>query len=184
VRVRQCRRAHLLRLVSHSPVCFALRWLAWPFRVFSLWSGCALVSLGASYRKEDAFVCHFESHWFTVRKVRGHWTNLNSLQDQPTWLSPLYLSVFLRTLEAQNYTIFAVRGLSACIDALRASASGRWEQNAMRCVERPSLSCLHPLLVCLCSHLCEGVSGVPLSLSLSSRVARGSLPPCLTLYTR
>mmetsp|Transcript_40523 Transcript_40523/g.101997 ORF Transcript_40523/g.101997 Transcript_40523/m.101997 type:complete len:391 (-) Transcript_40523:64-1236(-) len=79
---------------------------------------------------EEAFICHFEAHWFTIRKVRGHWINLNSLLERPTWLSPLYLSVFLRTLEAQQYTIFVARGLTSRVDALRGSGTesgrGQW----------------------------------------------------------
>lgn len=59
---------------------------------------------------EQAFICHLQSHWFTIRKVQGLWYNFNSLYAAPEFLSQFYLSAYLATLKSAGWTIFTVRG--------------------------------------------------------------------------
>jgi hypothetical protein len=49
-------------------------------------------------RAENAFICNHSSHWLTLRKIGGHWWDLNSLLDQPRWIGPLYLGMYLQAL--------------------------------------------------------------------------------------
>eukprot|EP01091_Cochliopodium_minus_P012276 TRINITY_DN3686_c0_g1_i1.p1 TRINITY_DN3686_c0_g1~~TRINITY_DN3686_c0_g1_i1.p1 ORF type:complete len:167 (+),score=34.91 TRINITY_DN3686_c0_g1_i1:70-570(+) len=32
--------------------------------------------------KQQGFICNLAAHWFTVRKIEGHWWNLNSLSEE------------------------------------------------------------------------------------------------------
>jgi len=59
----------------------------------------------------DAIVCNLENHWFSLRKIGGNWFNLNSLhKDGPSPISTFYLSAFLKQLQDEKYSIFAVTG--------------------------------------------------------------------------
>ena len=61
--------------------------------------------------KEEAFICNLQSHWFTIKKVGGHWWNLNSLlENGPEYVGEVYLSAFLETLVQEGYSIFLIRG--------------------------------------------------------------------------
>jgi len=59
---------------------------------------------------ENAFICNLAQHWLTIRKIGDEWYNLNSLLDEPQYLSPFYLSAFMDTLMAKGYTIFVILG--------------------------------------------------------------------------
>jgi len=59
---------------------------------------------------ETGFICNLAQHWLTIRKIGDDWYNLNSLLDDPQYLSPFYLSAFMDTLIAQGYTIFVIQG--------------------------------------------------------------------------
>lgn len=58
-----------------------------------------------------AYICNFREHWFTIRKFRSdQWFNLNSLFKQPELVSNTYLSLLLKQLENEGYSIFVIRG--------------------------------------------------------------------------
>ncbi|XP_075254983.1 ataxin-3-like isoform X2 [Convolutriloba macropyga] len=59
---------------------------------------------------EIAFICNFNNHWLTIRKLGRQWFNLNSMQRGPKFISDTYLSLFLAQLKAEGYYIFVVRG--------------------------------------------------------------------------
>lgn len=59
---------------------------------------------------ENAFICHLQDHWFSIRKVNGEWYNFDSLYAAPEHLSKFYLSAYLDTLKGYGWSIFLVRG--------------------------------------------------------------------------
>ncbi|XP_046842333.1 ataxin-3-like [Xenia sp. Carnegie-2017] len=59
---------------------------------------------------EKAFICNLQQHWFTIRKLGLQWFNLNSVSSGPELVSETYLSLFLRQLQNDGYSIFIVRG--------------------------------------------------------------------------
>ncbi|XP_066962399.1 ataxin-3-like [Macrobrachium rosenbergii] len=59
---------------------------------------------------QQAYVCNFKEHWFTVRKLGYQWFNLNSLLSFPELISDTYLSLFLTQLQHEGYSIFLVEG--------------------------------------------------------------------------
>ena len=78
---------------------------------------------------EVAFVCNLERHWFALRKTAGSWWDLNSLAVAPKRIGEFYLSAFLRQLEVDGYSIFAVRDLvGATLPDMsgQTSENGRW----------------------------------------------------------
>ncbi|ESN96489.1 hypothetical protein HELRODRAFT_189266 [Helobdella robusta] len=65
--------------------------------------------------QQVAFICNFRQHWFTVRKIGLQWFNLNSVLSFPELISDTYLSLFLKQLQVEGYSIFVLRGeLPAC----------------------------------------------------------------------
>ncbi|XP_046641103.1 ataxin-3-like [Daphnia pulicaria] len=64
---------------------------------------------------ENAFICHYRDHWFSIRKLGSQWFNLNSILSGPELLSDTYLSLFLAQLQTDKYSIFIVVGdLPSC----------------------------------------------------------------------
>ncbi|XP_030637192.1 ataxin-3 [Chanos chanos] len=59
---------------------------------------------------EQAFICNYKEHWFTVRKLGQQWFNLNSLLTGPELISDTYLALFLAQLQQEGYSIFVIRG--------------------------------------------------------------------------
>ncbi|KMT10981.1 hypothetical protein BVRB_5g112710 [Beta vulgaris subsp. vulgaris] len=59
---------------------------------------------------ENAFICHLQDHWFSIRKVNGEWYNFDSLYAAPEHLSKFYLSAYLDSLKGAGWSIFLVRG--------------------------------------------------------------------------
>ncbi|CAB1457987.1 unnamed protein product [Pleuronectes platessa] len=59
---------------------------------------------------ENAFICNYKEHWFTVRKLGQQWFNLNSLLTGPELISDTYLALFLAQLQQEGYSIFVIRG--------------------------------------------------------------------------
>jgi len=43
------------------------------------------------HSKADALICNRDEHWFTIRKLEGHFFNLNSLNKAPEYISDFYL---------------------------------------------------------------------------------------------
>ncbi|AWP16536.1 putative ataxin-3-like isoform 2 [Scophthalmus maximus] len=59
---------------------------------------------------ENAFICNYKEHWFTIRKLGQQWFNLNSLLTGPELISDTYLALFLAQLQQEGYSIFVIRG--------------------------------------------------------------------------
>ena len=59
---------------------------------------------------EQAFICNFKHHWYSIRKIASYWFNLNSLLKRPELISDTYLSVLLAQLQSDGYAIFIVKG--------------------------------------------------------------------------
>jgi len=60
---------------------------------------------------QEAIVCNLQNHWFAIRKLNGHWFNLNSVSKEgPQVISTFYLSAYLKQLQTENYSIFVVTG--------------------------------------------------------------------------
>lgn len=81
-------------------------------------------------QQEDAFICHLQDHWFTIRKVGGKWFNFNSLYPAPEHLSNFYLSAYIGSLQSAGWSIFVVRGNfpAECAEGAGDSGSifGQW----------------------------------------------------------
>lgn len=60
---------------------------------------------------EKAYICNFRGHWLTIRKIGHQWFNLNSLLTGPELISNTYLSLFLKQLLEEGYSIFIVGGI-------------------------------------------------------------------------
>ncbi|OWF46423.1 Ataxin-3 [Mizuhopecten yessoensis] len=60
--------------------------------------------------EEKAYICNFRGHWLTIRKIGHQWFNLNSLLTGPELISNTYLSLFLKQLLEEGYSIFIVGG--------------------------------------------------------------------------
>ena len=54
--------------------------------------------------KEQAFICNLAAHWLTIRKAGNRWFNLNSLLDEPQYLSDFYLR-YDPLLSLDEYTV-------------------------------------------------------------------------------
>lgn len=61
--------------------------------------------------KEFGFIVNRSKHWFTIRKIRNKWWNLNSTLEKPEYISDFYLSAFLTQLKADGYSVFTAKGL-------------------------------------------------------------------------
>ncbi|MCL7045633.1 hypothetical protein MKW94_027852 [Papaver nudicaule] len=78
---------------------------------------------------ENAFICHLQNHWFSIRKVNGEWYNFNSLYAAPEHLSRFYLSAYLDSLKGSGWSIFIVRGSfpkECSISTSEGSGFGQW----------------------------------------------------------
>ncbi|XP_064213271.1 ataxin-3 isoform X1 [Tribolium castaneum] len=58
----------------------------------------------------QAFICNYQNHWFTIRKIGNQWFNLNSLLAKPVLISDTYLALFLAQLKNEGYSNFVVFG--------------------------------------------------------------------------
>jgi len=68
------------------------------------------VEARAAPTQQNAFICNFREHWFSVRKLGSQWFNLNSINTGPELISETYLSLFLTQLQSEGYSIFIVNG--------------------------------------------------------------------------
>lgn len=59
---------------------------------------------------QNAFICNYREHWFTIRRIGRQWFNLNSLLTGPELVSDTFLGMFLVQLETEGYTIYIVNG--------------------------------------------------------------------------
>ncbi|KAG0428850.1 hypothetical protein HPB47_024204 [Ixodes persulcatus] len=55
--------------------------------------------------QQQAYICNYKDHWFTVRKLGGHWFNLNSLLPGPEPISSTYLALFLVQLQQEGVVV-------------------------------------------------------------------------------
>ena len=60
--------------------------------------------------KEQAFIINREHHWFTIRKIKNNWWNLDSLLDKPVHISPFYLTALLGQYRDEECSVFIVHG--------------------------------------------------------------------------
>lgn len=69
-------------------------------------------AIEAAPAQEQGYLCNLEDHWIALRRLEGSggWWNLNSLEDNPTYLSTLYLGAFLKQLQIEGWTLYVVRG--------------------------------------------------------------------------
>mmetsp|Transcript_6343 Transcript_6343/g.18132 ORF Transcript_6343/g.18132 Transcript_6343/m.18132 type:complete len:419 (-) Transcript_6343:19-1275(-) len=60
---------------------------------------------------EAGYICnsHAREHWFTIRKVKGRWWDLDSLKHAPQSIGDISLADFLETTRSQGFSIFVVR---------------------------------------------------------------------------
>jgi ataxin-3 len=72
--------------------------------------------------EEVGFIVNRSSHWFTIRKIRGRWWNLNSTLGRPEAISDLFLSAFLSQLSGKGWQVFVAcgdkSGLAKCSGAV------------------------------------------------------------------
>lgn len=59
---------------------------------------------------QQGFVVNRSSHWFSIRKIKEHWWNLNSTLERPELVSPFYLSALLHQLRQDGYSVFIAKG--------------------------------------------------------------------------
>ncbi|XP_074647980.1 ataxin-3-like isoform X2 [Tubulanus polymorphus] len=59
---------------------------------------------------QNAFICNFREHWFTIRKLGHQWFNLNSLLTGPELVSDTHLKLLLAQLQQEGYSIFLIVG--------------------------------------------------------------------------
>ena len=60
--------------------------------------------------KEQAFIINREHHWFTIRKIKNNWWNLDSLLEKPAHISPFYLTALLGQFRDEEFSVFIVHG--------------------------------------------------------------------------
>ena len=60
---------------------------------------------------ESAFICNYQLHWISLRKINGCWIDLNSLGEGPEIISEFRLSAWISELSYKGFSIFAVRGI-------------------------------------------------------------------------
>ena len=60
--------------------------------------------------EEHGFIINRSSHWFTVRKIKSRWWNLNSTLDLPEVITEFYLTAFLSQLIGDGYSVFQAKG--------------------------------------------------------------------------
>jgi Josephin/Ubiquitin interaction motif len=104
----------------------------------------------AKHVREDplqasAFICNYDSHWIAIRRLNGHYFNLNSLEPLgPKRIGDFYLSAYLEQLQRERYSIFVVSGqlprpnrelgtdgVWCSIDEMLAGRSGRPDRDAV-----------------------------------------------------
>lgn len=66
---------------------------------------------------QKAFICHYQHHWFTIRKLGNQWFDLNSLLSSPKLISNTYLAIYLAQLKEEGNFIFFVTGTFPICDA-------------------------------------------------------------------
>lgn len=60
--------------------------------------------------QQQGFVVNRSEHWFTIRKIKDNWWNLNSTSELPELVSQFYLSALLHQLRNDGYSVFIAKG--------------------------------------------------------------------------
>lgn len=68
------------------------------------------ISLRANPTAAQAFICHYQDHWYALRKFGTQWINLNSVLSKPKPISDTYLSLFLEQLQTEGHSIYIIAG--------------------------------------------------------------------------
>ncbi|KAF6769199.1 hypothetical protein AHF37_10844, partial [Paragonimus kellicotti] len=95
---------------------------------------------------QNAFICNFRQHWFTIRKFGLQWFDLNSLMSKPRLISTTYLTIYLAQLQQEGNSIFIVIGtLPICeaeqvISDFRSSVDNSELEEAIRLSLTPDIS--------------------------------------------
>ena len=79
-------------------MCFEIRFFVYKF--LSSHQFCS------SRREQQAYICNYKLHWFTIRKLGKQWFNLNSNLQRPVLISDTYLSLFLEQLRSDRLLSF------------------------------------------------------------------------------
>lgn len=56
----------------------------------------------------EGFICNYQSHWLTIRKINGKYWNLDSMLDRPRWVSHSDLRAKLKTIQDGGGSIFCI----------------------------------------------------------------------------
>ena len=79
---------------------------------------------------EHGFIVNRSAHWFTVRKIKNRWWNLNSTLEFPEPITDFYLTAFLSQLIGDGYTVFSAKGKVPAAGTksfgTSSSASAKW----------------------------------------------------------
>jgi len=80
---------------------------------------------------EAGYICnsHAREHWFTIRRVKGRWWDLDSLKHAPQGIGDVYLAEFLNATREQGFTIFVVRGTGYLPDPTPGNFTGRLQSH-------------------------------------------------------
>ncbi|KAL7073199.1 hypothetical protein ACQ4LE_007074 [Meloidogyne hapla] len=63
----------------------------------------------------QAYICHFEDHWFALRKIGTTWFVLNSLFKTPRIVSETFMELYITQLYTEGWSIYLVEGqLPSC----------------------------------------------------------------------
>lgn len=80
--------------------------------------------------KEQAFLCHMDSHFFILRRIKGEWYNLNSLLPKPERMTDFYLRAYLESIvKDPKCSIYAIQGNLEQVSTQKSSKSsttGQW----------------------------------------------------------
>lgn len=81
---------------------------------------------------QKGFIVNRSDHWFSIRKIKSNWWDLNSTKERPELISQFYLSAFLHQLRADGYSVFIAKGNltdhgdPALLDSYLQQGSGKW----------------------------------------------------------
>lgn len=81
---------------------------------------------------QQGFVVNRSDHWFTIRKIKSNWWNLNSTLERPELVSTFYLSALLHQLRQDGYSVFIAKGslptntTGTSSQSTATGDSGRW----------------------------------------------------------
>ncbi|CAK5027034.1 unnamed protein product [Meloidogyne enterolobii] len=63
----------------------------------------------------QAYICHYEDHWFALRKIGTTWFVLNSLFKTPRIVSETFMELYITQLYTEGWSIYLVEGqLPSC----------------------------------------------------------------------